>query len=175
VTGDSPDQLERALDVNLRAPVQLARALVPGMIDRGSGHLVFISSLSGKAASPGSALYSATKFGLRGFAQGLRQDLHGTGVGVTTVFPGFVRDAGLFAESGVELPRLVRAVTPDAVARAVVDGIERNRGEIDVAPLGLRAGTLLSSAVPGLGAGVQRRFGGAQLAERIARGQARKR
>ncbi len=64
------------------------------MVERGSGHLVFISSLSGKAANAGSSLYSATKFGMRGMALGLHGDLNGTGVGVTTVFPGFIRDAG---------------------------------------------------------------------------------
>ena len=51
------------------------------MVERGLGHLVFISSLSGKVTSPGSALYSATKFGLRGMALGLRQDLDGTAWG----------------------------------------------------------------------------------------------
>ncbi len=55
-----PEQIDRALDVNLRAPLQLARALTPAMVERGAGHLVFVSSLSGKTASPGSALYSAT-------------------------------------------------------------------------------------------------------------------
>ncbi len=63
------------LEVNLRAPIALARAFAPGMVERRRGHLVFISSLSGKAASPASSVYSATKFGLRGFALGLREDL----------------------------------------------------------------------------------------------------
>ena len=66
-----PDQIDRALDVNLRAPIQLTRALLPGMLERGRGHLVLVSSLSGKVASPRSGIYSATKFGLRGFAAGL--------------------------------------------------------------------------------------------------------
>jgi short-subunit dehydrogenase len=171
----TPEELDRALDVNLRAPIQLTRALVPGMVERGRGHLVFVSSLSGKAASPGATVYSATKFGLRGFAQGLGQDLHGTGVGVTAIFPSFVRDAGLFADTGVELPRWVRTVTPEQVAEAVVRGIERGRAEIDVAPLDLRAGTLVAQAAPGLAAALQRRLGGAEIAERIARGQAGKR
>ena len=69
------DQIDRALDVNLRAPIQLTRALLPGMLERGRGHVVFVSSLSGKAASPRSGIYSATKFGLRGFAGGLREDV----------------------------------------------------------------------------------------------------
>src|SRR4051794_38950958 len=120
----TPEQIDRALEVNLRAPIQLARALMPGMLERGSGHLVFISSLSGKVATARSALYSATKFGLRGFAAGLREDLHGSGVGVTTVFPGFISDAGLFAEAKVDLPPGVGTRSPEQVAEAVVRGIE---------------------------------------------------
>ena len=104
------------------------------MAQRGRGHLVFISSLSGKAATPGSSVYSATKFGLRGFAQGLRGDLRGAGVGVSVVFPGFIRDAGMFAESGTELPAFVGTSTPEDVADGVLRAIERNRGEVDVAP-----------------------------------------
>ena len=102
------DQIDRMLDVNLRAPIALAHGLVPMMTARGSGQMVFISSLSGKAASPASSLYSATKFGLRGFALGLREDLRRSGVGVSLVFPGFIRDAGMFAEAGVQLPPGVR-------------------------------------------------------------------
>ena len=171
----SPGEIDRALDVNLRAPIQLTRALMPGMVDRRRGHLVFISSLSGKVATARSALYSATKFGLRGFATGLREDLHGSSVGVTTVFPGFISDAGLFAESGVDLPAGVGTRSPAQVADAVVRGIERGKPEIDVAPLGLRAGALVSSLAPNLTAPLQRRLGSAELAEAIAQGQAGKR
>jgi uncharacterized protein len=171
----TPEQIDRALDVNLRAPIQLTRALLPGMVERGSGHVVFVSSLSGKVASVGSALYSATKFGLRGFASGLREDLHGTGVGVTVVFPGFVSDAGMLADSGVRLPRWVGTRTADQVAEAVVRGIERDRAEIDVAPLSLRAGALAGSVAPSTFARIQRRLGSAKLSERIAEGQKPKR
>jgi uncharacterized protein len=171
----TPEQIDRALDVNLRAPIQLTRALLPAMVERGGGHVVFVSSLSGKVASVGSSLYSATKFGLRGFASGLREDLHGTGVGVTVVFPGFVSDAGMLADSGVRLPRWVGTRTADQVAEAVVRGIERDRAEIDVAPLSLRAGALAGSVAPGTFARVQRRLGSAKLSERIAEGQKPKR
>ena len=106
--------------MNLRAPIHLARELAGPMVERGSGHLVFISSLSGKTASPGGSLYSATKFGMRGFALGLREDLVGTGVGVTTVFPGFIRDAGMFHEADTELPEGVGTRTPEQVAAGVI-------------------------------------------------------
>jgi short-subunit dehydrogenase len=168
-------EIDRALDVNLRAPIQLTWALLPGMTERGRGHLVFVSSLSGKVASAGSSLYSATKFGLRGFASGLREDLHGSGVGVTVVFPGFVSGAGMFAEAGVKLPRGVGTRTPEQVAEGVVRGIEQDRAELDVAPLGLRAGVLLSSLAPVTTARLQRRLGSAKLSAALAEGQRPKR
>jgi uncharacterized protein len=171
----TPEQIDRALDVNLRAPMQLTRALLPGMLERGEGHIVFVSSLAGKLAPLRSALYSATKFGLRGFAAGLREDLRGSGVGVTVVYPGFVSEAGMFAEAGVELPRWVGTSTPDEVAAAVVRGIEGDRAEIDVAPLGLRAGTLLGSLAPVTAARVQRRLGSTRIAEAMVEGQRPKR
>jgi short-subunit dehydrogenase len=168
-------EVDRALDVNLRAPIVLARALAPAMVERGRGHLVFVSSMSGKAASPGGALYSATKFGLRGFAQGLSEDLHGSGVGVTTVFPSFIRDAGMFHDSGARLPRFVGTRTPEQVAAAVLRGIEQGKLEIDVAPLGLRVGTALAGLAPATTAAVQRRLGAHAISASIARGQADKR
>ena len=171
----SPEEIDRALDVNLRAPIQLTRALLPGMVERGGGHVVFVSSLSGKVASVGSSLYSATKFGLRGFAAGLREDLHGSGVGVTVVFPGFISDAGMLADSGAKLPRWVRTKKPDQVAAGVVRGIERGRAEVDVAPLSLRVGVLAGSVAPGTFARVQRRLGSAKVSEAIAKGQRPKR
>jgi uncharacterized protein len=173
--GFTPEEIDRALDVNLRAPMQLARALVPGMVERGRGHVVLVSSLSGKIASAGSSVYSATKFGLRGFAGGLREDLHGSGVGVTVVFPGFIGGAGMFAETGVELPRWVGARSTEDVARAVVRGIETGSPEIDVAPLSLRVGALASAVAPATAARLQRRLGSKALAGAIAREQRVKR
>ncbi len=171
----SMEQIDRALDVNLRAPIALAHALVPTMVKRRSGHLLFMSSLAGKSATPGSSLYNATKYGLRGFASALRADLRDDGVGVSTVFPGFIRDAGMFADSGVKLPPGVGSRTPEDVARAVVSAIERNRGEVDVAPVTLRVWAMFSGVAPETAAAVTRRMGGAKLAGQIAAGQGEKR
>jgi uncharacterized protein len=170
-----PEQIDRALDVNLRAPMQLTRALLPGMLERGRGHVVLVSSLSGKVASPRSGVYSATKFGLRGFAAGLREDVEPRGVGVTVVFPGFVSEAGFFADSGVKLPRWVGTRTPDQVAAAVVQGVERERAELDVAPLGLRLGTRIAELAPVTAARVQRRLGSERIADALADAQRDKR
>jgi short-subunit dehydrogenase len=164
----SVEQIDRALDVNLRAPIVLARALVEGMTARGSGHIVFISSISGKIATPGSALYSATKYGLRGFASGLRQDLHDTEVGVSTVLPGFIRDAGMFAEADVKLPPGIGTRSPQDVAAAVAHAIERDRAEVDVAPLSLRLGAAFAQLAPGPAAGLSRLLGSDGIAGQIA-------
>jgi short-subunit dehydrogenase len=175
LTSFSPAEIDRVLDVNLRAPIMLARLLMEPMTARRSGHLVFVSSLSGKAAGPHSSLYSATKFGLRGFSLGLRQDLAGAGVGVSCVSPGFIRDAGMFADSGATLPPGVGTSSPDEVAAGVIRAIERDRAEVDVAPLGLRAGARLAGLAPALTANVQARLGSFKLARAIGDGQREKR
>lgn len=163
-------EVDRALDVNLRAPILLAKLLSEPMAQRGHGHVVFISSLSGKASSPRGSLYSATKFGMRGFALSLREDLRPAGVGVSTVFPGFIRDAGMWANAGGRLPPGVGTRTPEDVANGVLRAIERNRAEIDVAPLGLRVGAALSGLAPELSARVSHRLGGTRIAEQLADG-----
>lgn len=168
-------QIDAMLEVNLRAPVALARGLAGAMIERGAGHMVFVSSLSGKVASPASSVYSATKFGLRGFALGLREDLRPHGVGVSLVLPGFIREAGMFADAGVSLPRGVGTRSPDQVAAAVVKAIERNRAELEVAPLGLRLGASFGGLAPALAAAVSRRMGSQKIAAEVAEGQREKR
>jgi uncharacterized protein len=175
LTSFSIEEIDRALAVNLRAPMVLARTLSEPMVARGSGHLVFMSSLAGKVGTPRSPVYSATKFGLRGFAQSLREDLRPSGVGVSAIFPGFVRDAGMFHDTGTKLPPGVGTVSPQDVADAVVRAIERNRGEVDVAPVGLRAGAKAAGLAPDLAATVQRKLGGQRIAEDHVTAQTTKR
>jgi short-subunit dehydrogenase len=129
------EEVKRALRVNLEAPMLLARALFPEMLERGAGHLVFVSSLSGKSASPRTSVYNATKFGLRGFALGLRTDLGPRGIGVSLVSPGFVREAGMFADAGGKTPPGLGTTTPAAVAAAVQKAIVADKVEIAVAPM----------------------------------------
>jgi short-subunit dehydrogenase len=175
VTSFTVEQIDRALAVNLRAPMVLARELAEHMVARRSGHMVFMSSLAGKVGAPRSAVYSATKFGLRGFAQSLRQDLQASGVGVSAIFPGFVRDAGMFHDTGTKLPPGLGTVAPDAVAEAVVRAIERNRGEIDVAPVSLKLGSLFGGVAPEIAAKVTRKSGGDEIAMQFETGQLDKR
>lgn len=169
------EEIDRALDVNLRAPIILSHALVPAMLTRGSGHLLFMSSIAGKAVAPGTVLYTASKFGLRGFAGSLRADLHDTGVGVSTVMPGFIREAGMFAEAEVKLPPGVGTRSPQDVADATIKAIEHNRGEIEVAPIAFRASATFASLAPELAGRISRRVGGEEVAESMAAGQRHKR
>jgi short-subunit dehydrogenase len=171
----SPEELKRALRVNLEAPMMLARDLAPPMRERGDGHLVFVSSLAGKAPSPRSAVYAATKFGLRGFALCLRADLSGTGVGVSIVAPGFIRDAGMFADSGAKPPPGIGTSTPQEVATGVVTAIERNKVEVAVAPLRLRALAHLGLASPRVAMRAISGGTAGKTADRVADGQTDKR
>jgi len=168
------EQIGRALRVNLDSPVRMARELIPPMTGRRSGHLVFISSQSGQAPTARASLYAATKFGLRGFALCLREDLRGSGVGVSVISPGPIREAGMFADSGVSAPSLTGTGTPEQVGKAVVAAIERNRGEITVAPLRLRAMGRFAANMPELSG---RLAGGlvAKVADEVASGQTEKR
>jgi len=144
-----PADIDRVLEVNLRAPIMLARLLVPGMIERGRGQLVFVASFAGKVPSAGeSSIYTATKFGLRGFAHVLRAQLKRKGVGVSLVTPGPVRDAGMFARGGGKTPPFISPSSPEDVGKAVVRAIERNAAEIDVASLGLRMISKVGALAP---------------------------
>jgi short-subunit dehydrogenase len=145
------------------------------MTERGEGHLVFISSISGKVASARGSIYAATKFGLRGFATSLHDELRDEGVGVTTVFPGFISDAGMWAETGIELRKGVGLRSPEQVAAGVIKGIERNKSEIDVAPISLRAGAWGAGISQSAVQRIQRLAGGDELTQKLADGQRDKR
>jgi short-subunit dehydrogenase len=168
----TPEEVTRALRVNLEAPMLMARSLYPEMVERGSGHLVFISSLSGKAASPRTAIYNATKFGLRGFALGLRTDLASRGVGVSLVSPGFIRDAGMFADAGAKAPPGIGTGTSEQVGAAVVRAIERDKVELTVAPLMARVATHVAMTSPTIGVRAQAGSAGQKAADKIAGGHA---
>jgi short-subunit dehydrogenase len=170
LTDFSPAQVTRALRVNLEAPMLMARALYPAMLERGSGHLVFVSSLSGKAASPRTSIYNATKFGLRGFAFGLRTDLGPKGIGVSVVSPGFVREAGMFADAGAKPPPGMGTTTPKRVGAATVKAIEHDKVEVVVAPLPLRVLSHFALAMPAVSVRAQSGSAGQRAARAVAEG-----
>ena len=150
------DGIDIALEVNLRAPIVLTRLLLPGMVERGSGHVVLMASMAGQIPGPNSSIYSATKFGLRGFGHSVRGELRGTGVGVSLVSPIFVREAGLFADSGASAPGMT--VSPDQVAEACLRAIRQDRAEVTVAPIYARLGGIVGQAAPALATRVRSRM-----------------
>jgi len=178
-TGRLPDysteQLTGTLRVNLEAPILLARALEPAMLERGSGHMVFISSLSGKSATPLSSIYNATKFGLRGFALGLRADLDPLGIGVSIVSPGTIREAGMYSDSGAPPIKGLGTGTPQQVAAAVVRAIEKNKVEITVAPPQQRLLAHFALTSPGVAVKIASGEQGQKAAAAVAEGQSNKR
>jgi short-subunit dehydrogenase len=169
------EAIQRIVAINLLAPILLAQKAAAAMKERGSGQIVLVGSLSSKAATSGSALYNATKFGLRGFSLAFRQDLHDTGVGVSLVMPGFVSDAGMFAETGLDAPPGAGTVTPLQVAHGVLKAILKDRAEVTVAPLSLRAGTTIGHLMPEVSALVQRKFTPPGYMEQFIAGQEHKR
>lgn len=172
--GFSQDELARALRVNLESPVRMARDLLPRWQQRGGGHFVFVSSIAGFHPNARMSLYAATKFGLRGFALALREDLRGSGIGVSVITPGIIRDAGMFADSGAAPLFGLGTSTPEQVGNAVVRAIARDKAEICVAPRRQRLVTRVAALAPEFfgrlaGPGI------AQSLEAIAAGQADKR
>lgn len=113
------EDIDRQLQINLAAPIALTRAFLPAMISRGRGAVVMISSMSGKGPTPYNAIYAATKYGLNGFTASLRLELLGTGVHAGVVCPGFVAEAGMWADTGVTAPAAMREVPPRKVVAAV--------------------------------------------------------
>ena len=161
------ESIDFSIDVNLRAPIVLSHRYAAERMAAGrAGQIVLVGSLAGLAASPGTRMYNATKFGLRGFALSFRQELEGTGIGCTLVAPGFIRDAGMFADGGVELPAGVRTKSPADVAAGVVRAITHNPMEVYVSPAELRLASTLGTVAPALSALVQRKL---NVTERIDR------
>lgn len=171
----SEEQVARMLRVNLESPILLTQALLPGMLDRGRGKVVVIGSLAGKAGSPRSSIYNASKFGLRGFVFGLGGDLVGTGVSASVVAPGFVSEAGMFADSGAKAPGMIGTATPPQVADAVMKAIAGERIEIMVAPFKGRAIAHIALASPSLSHRLQSGSAGQKTADIVAKGQLDKR
>lgn len=86
----SPDDWDRMIDTNLKGLLNVSRAILPGMVERGSGHVINIGSTAGHQVYPRGNVYNATKFGVKVLTKGMNVDLAGTGVKASSVDPGFV-------------------------------------------------------------------------------------
>lgn len=121
------DAVEAMVRLNLLAPVRLTSAVLPGMVARGSGGIVNVSSISGEQPIPFVATYSATKAFLTSLSESLHDELRGTGVAVTAVLPGFTRsEFHDRADMGRSIPGLFWIRSED-VAAAALGAVARNR------------------------------------------------
>ena len=123
LTSSSAEQITALAQVNLVGAMLLTRAVLPGMLERRHGAIITVGSLSGRVAME--PLYSATKYGLRGFSLALRRQLAGTGVSVSLVSPGNIN---------TDMTRHVTARLPEPplVATAIADLVRRPRREVVV-------------------------------------------
>jgi short-subunit dehydrogenase len=133
---DLDERLEDQMtDVNWRGTLYTVRAALPGMVQRHRGHVVLVSSGAALRTFPGAAVYGATKSAQRGFAEGLWHDLDGTGVGVTTVYPGEI-ETSLHDHQRDKLPDWRQGQEADVgeCAAAVVKGVERDARNVYFPP-----------------------------------------
>lgn len=150
----SLDELSTMCDVNLLAPMVLTRMVLPGMIERGRGHVVNIASVAGLIGSPYQEPYNATKFGLVGFTKALRMTAQdrGWGVSASAICPGFMADDGMFAdmqsEYSVTAPRAAAALPAEKVGSAVVKAIESDAADVLVMRGPARLLVAASNVVP---------------------------
>ena len=151
-------QVRQQVEVNLLAPLQLTRRLVPMLRQQGYGAICLISSMSGKAPTPWNAVYTATKHGLVGFAASVRIELAGSGVTIGTVCPSFVAEAGMWHSFGLQAPPMLREVPMDRVLSGVRD-VLNGKGEVLASPGPVRLLLALSALFPGLDQPVLRTMG----------------
>ena len=129
ITSLTEADLQRALEVNYLGAARVVLAALPHMLPQASGHIVLVSSMDGRKGLPLDAPYVASKFALRGFGDVLRQELHGTGIRVTTVCPGRV-DTPMIAD--LEVPRISGVISPEQVVKATLRAMRRGQSEVIV-------------------------------------------
>ena len=143
--------IRETIEVNLIAPMALTHLVLPEMLKKKSGHIVNIASIAAKSGAPYAATYSGTKAGLAEWTRALRLELAGTGVRFSTIFPGYVREVGMFAKFGVKSPWIVGSCAPLEVAKSVVDAIEKGRPETIINSQPLRYAFVLNEISPRVG------------------------
>jgi NAD(P)-dependent dehydrogenase (short-subunit alcohol dehydrogenase family) len=118
---------QQAMAVNFFGALYLVLAVLPQLRRQGSGHIVLVSSMDGKKGVPPDSPYVASKFALTGFGEVLRQELHGTSIGVSTIFPGRV-DTPLI--DFLHVPWLSAKIPANAVAAAIIGAMRYRRAEV---------------------------------------------
>lgn len=170
------EELTSMVDVNLTAPMLLAHRVVPGMLERGRGHVVFISSLAGKIGPAYNEPYGATKAGLIGLNQSLRAEYRHAPIGFSVICPGFTAGDGMYqrmVEEGVSSNRMLGETTTEKIADCVSDAIRRDRPEIVESGSPVRPMLAMSQIAPRLAERLVERFGGTEIFRRAATARGR--
>ena len=165
------DELQATLELNLSSVVLLTRLVLPGMLERGRGHVVNVSSMAGRLSFPYSEAYAAAKDGLIGFTRVLRADYRSQGVSASSLILGPVGEAGLGArtaeEVGLKLPP-VGLVSPAKIGKLTMRAIRKDKAELTVLP---GPGKLLRASMdrfPGLGPAMNRVTGTGKAMRTVA-------
>jgi short-subunit dehydrogenase len=151
--------IAEAIEVNLIAPMALTRIVLPGMLERKAGHIVNIASIAAKSGAPYAATYSGTKAGIAEWTRALRLELTNTGVHLSTIFPGYVREVGMFAKFGMKSPWIVGSCAPWQVAKAIVNAIEKGQLEKIINSRPLRYSFMINELSPTIGDWLMRMSG----------------
>ena len=133
------EDVRRLMEVNFFAPIALTNAVLPAMLARRSGRIVIISSVAGYVGTPLRSSYAASKHAVRGYYDSLRAELHGTGVGVTIVCPGYINTeitmhalSASGGEHGKKDQAIQKGLTPEKCAKTIATAIDRGKSEINV-------------------------------------------
>ncbi len=170
-TSYTSEELRSMVNVNLTAPLLLTHRLTPGMLERGRGHVVFISSMAGKVGPAFSEPYAATKAGLVGLTQSLRAEYLDAPVGFSVVCPGFIAGDGMYErmlEEGHRSNRLMGETTTAKISDAVVRAIREDKAEILESGAPIRPMLAIAQVAPGLVERVAPRFGVTDLFREVA-------
>ena len=167
----SEQELDGILALNLGSAVQLTRLVLPGMLERGRGHVVNVSSMAGRVSFPYTEAYAAAKDGLIAFTRVLRADYRGGGVSGSVLILGPVGEAGVGArtaeEVGIKLPT-VGLVSPAKIGKLTVRAIEKDRAELAVLPGPGKLLRALMDRFPGLGPAMNRATGTGRTMRTVA-------
>ena len=164
------EAIERIVSLNVVGTEILTRLVLPGMIERGRGHVVCVSSIAGKYSSPYFSVYSSTKHALVGFSLSLREEMRPFGVGVSVVCPATIAEVGMWQDDiGEPPPGVVSTVTPRDVADGIVRVIEKNKAQLLIGGLLPKVGGLVQAISPDAATQIPRRSGVYRFLREVAR------
>lgn len=157
----TPSELEVITRINLLAPMELTRLVLPGMTERGRGHFVNMSSLAGRVPTAWTSTYNATKHGIVGLTHALRAEYALSPIGFSVICPGFVSDAGMYGrhEEAVRAPAALGSLPPSKVGEAVAEAVLKDKAEIVVNARPVKPVLALAASAPAAAARLAERIG----------------